>query len=246
MNKRRGLLLVGTMILGSLVVASTVDSFSNGIDRSKGLTDKGCICHGPNTKDDGVDNGAVRLLFRIDNMTGQFNPNQVYNLTVGASDSDVPANATSNKGGFNLKVNIGKLAAASGWDDKVQIVTDTEATHTAAGDKNGRTFNLTWTAPGAEGEPAIFTLFVNTVNGDTLQNADDHWNRGTFVFLNKDGKLGAAGHGVNPEEIGVKWLAHWVGIVSFLAVMGTLLIYYFVLKYGESIHTTDHRDRKEK
>jgi hypothetical protein len=31
-----------------------------------------------------------------------------------------------------------------------------------------------------------------------------------------------------------------------LARIATLLIYYFVLKFGESVHTTDHRDRKEK
>lgn len=57
---------------------------------------------------------------------------------------------------------------------------------------------------------------------------------------------GGGGPTINPEEIGVKWLAHWVGIASFVAVLVTLLIYYFVLKYGESVHTTDHRDRKEK
>lgn len=61
--------------------------------------------------------------------------------------------------------------------------------------------------------------------------------------------LGVTGGGAavpDAAEIGVRWLAHWVGIVSILAVMATLLIYYFVLKYGESVHTTDHRDRKEK
>lgn len=57
---------------------------------------------------------------------------------------------------------------------------------------------------------------------------------------------GSGASEIDPEEIGVKWLAHWVGIVSFLAVIATLLIYYFVLKFGESVHTTDHRDRKEK
>lgn len=63
-----------------------------------------------------------------------------------------------------------------------------------------------------------------------------------------DEMLAVAGaHGEeNPEHIGVRWLAHWVGIISFLAVFATLIIYYFVLKYGETVHATDHRDRKEK
>ena len=62
-----------------------------------------------------------------------------------------------------------------------------------------------------------------------------------------DEMLAVAGeHDANPEHIGVRWLAHWVGIISFLAVFATLIIYYFVLKYGETVHATDHRDRKEK
>lgn len=59
-------------------------------------------------------------------------------------------------------------------------------------------------------------------------------------------QLAGAGGEANPEEFGVKWLAHWVGIISFIAVFAVLVIYYFVLKYGETVHATDHRDRKEK
>ena len=51
--------------------------------------------------------------------------------------------------------------------------------------------------------------------------------------------------GISPEEAGVNWLAHWVGVISFVAVFATLIIYYFVLKFGETMHATDHRDRKE-
>lgn len=52
--------------------------------------------------------------------------------------------------------------------------------------------------------------------------------------------------GASPERIGVRWLAHWVGVISFIAVFAVLILYYFVLKYGETVHATDHRDRKEK
>ncbi|MBI2079064.1 MAG: hypothetical protein HYT80_11990, partial [Euryarchaeota archaeon] len=57
--------------------------------------------------------------------------------------------------------------------------------------------------------------------------------------------LGGGEGGISPEEAGVNWLAHWVGIISFVAVFATLIIYYFVLKFGETMHATDHRDRKE-
>lgn len=56
----------------------------------------------------------------------------------------------------------------------------------------------------------------------------------------------AGGEGVSPEKTGVRWLAHWVGVISFIAVFAVLILYYFVLKYGETVHATDHRDRKEK
>lgn len=83
------------------------------------------------------------------------------------------------------------------------------------------------------------TLHSNGTRGDKM------WGRVVVVEAPVLQMAGAAS-GPNPEEIGVNWLAHWVGLVSFVAVAVTLLIYYFVLKYGESIHTTDHRDRKEK
>lgn len=75
---------------------------------------------------------------------------------------------------------------------------------------------------------------------------DKMWGRVVVVEAPFVAVAGGAADVENPEHIGVNWLAHWVGIVSFVAVILTLLIYYFVLKFGETIHTTDHRDRKEK
>jgi hypothetical protein len=246
MNRGKLLALAGVVLFATLVVATTTESYSTGITRSKGLAAEGCICHGESGH--GTPNPNVELYFRVGDNPVAYAPNKVYNLSFGAAASDVPAAQGSNKGGFNLFVNVGKLAPAEGWEEFVSVEpSGQEATHQKKGDQEkGRNWNLTWQAPGEAAEPAIFTLWINTVNGDDTPTADDHFNGGTYVILNAVGaKLGAGG-GVDPEHLGVNWLAHWVGIASFAAVTVTLLIYYFVLKYGESIHTTDHRDRKEK
>jgi hypothetical protein len=209
------------------------------------LTEEGCICHGPNGGDDGVPNPNVTVLFKIDPPTTNYEVDKVYKLTVGVLDSDVPVSPTGNKGGFNLKVNVGTLAAAPGFEAFVQG-TSLEMTHTKAGDQNARIFELTWTAPHADEGAAVFVLFVNAVNGDGMNNAADHWSKDTKILAGPTGEFGVGGGPVDPSKVGVRYFAHWVGVISMLAVVVTLVLYYFVLKYGESIHTTDHRDRQEK
>lgn len=250
MNGRKAAALLALLVvLGLAWATANTSSLSGGIGRSgtpMQLPAEGCTCHGPNGAG-GVPNANVKPLFRLEPNLPVYAPGQTYNLTVGANETDVAAEVGSNQGGFNLKVTVGTLAAAPGDEKFVQVLSPTEATHTADGDKRGRTFNLTWTAPGGVQGPAVFTLYVNTVNGDTTPSDADHWNGLTYVLLDKAGaSLGAGADHPDPEKIGVNWLAHWVGIISFVAVVGTLLIYYFVLKFGESVHTTDHRDRKEK
>lgn len=236
---------VGLALVAALVVSTATTSFSTGITRAKGLPAEGCVCHGENSK--GTPSKDVEIYFHIDGNPLVFEKGKTYNLTFGANHTDVPINPDGNKGGFNLKVSDGKLAPAPGWEKFVQVE-GLEATHQKEGDKTmGRHWALVWTAPSSDDKPVIFTLFLNTVNGDDAPSEKDHWNGVVRVLLNKPGAaVGAAGNEVDPEKVGVNWLAHWVGIVSFAAVAATLLVYYFVLKYGESVHTTDHRDRKEK
>jgi hypothetical protein len=236
---------LGVLLIGLLVAATAGNSSSTGITRQEGLTDEGCICHGPNRADDGVPSQAVEISFRLDPNVYMYEPGQSYNITIRPAKTDVNASqgAEANKGGFNLLVNIGELAAAEGYEEFIQG-TSQEVTHTPEGDKNGRTFNLTWTAPGEDEGAAVFRVFLNTVNGDGSNSEEDHWTGLAVIIPGPTGEIAAAGGPENPAELGVNWLAHWVGVISFLAVAATLVIYYFVLKYGESIHTTDHRDRK--
>lgn len=247
MRRARVFGTIGVLAAAFLLATTAVTSFSSGIERPT-LEDEGCTCHGPGGAD-GEPNGNVVVLFRIQGLAANYAPGETYNLTVGASESDVEVNPDGNKGGFNLLVNVGTLEAAEGWGDFVQTVESNlgyEATHTAEGDRNGRTFNLTWTAPEGDEGPALFTLFVNTVNGDAVNNEGDHWNKKIVVVPGPGGESAIGAGGENPAEVGVRWLAHWVGLISFAAVVATLVLYYFVLKYSESIHTTDHRDRPGK
>ena len=55
--------------------------------------------------------------------------------------------------------------------------------------------------------------------------------------------VGSAGGGgaaaeADPEEMGVPFQAHYVGIATILMVMMSLLYTFFFLKYGESAHTS--------
>lgn len=143
---------------------------------------------------------------------------------------------------FVAQVVMVKVNATVEWTNRDGFAHDVTAI-------NG-TFNST--KPGAMAAGAVHAVnFTKPGVYDyycTLHSSgrgDKMWGR---VIVAEEPILAMAGGAgeINPELVGVNWLAHWVGIVSFLAVILTLVIYYFVLKYGESVHTTDHRDRKEK
>ncbi len=59
---------------------------------------------------------------------------------------------------------------------------------------------------------------------------------GTITVGSAGGGGGAAE--ADPEEMGVPFQAHYVGIATILMVMMSLLYTFFFLKYGESAHTS--------
>lgn len=248
MHWGKGLALLSVVVVAITFVAAGAMGRSTGIDKTGGLTKEGCTCHGPGgeTGKKGVPSDKVVVEFKIDGNPYKYQKGKVYNVSIGVAETDVPLppSAAQNKGGFNLRVTNGKLAPAAGFERFVKI-SGSEATHTSDGDKNGRLWNLTWTAPSDDKDAVVFSMFVNTVNGDGAPDEGDHWTGHVAVLMGTSGEVGGGGH-VSPEEIGVRWLAHWVGIISFIAVFVVLVLYYFVLKYGETVHATDHRDRKEK
>ncbi|MFW6376660.1 MAG: plastocyanin/azurin family copper-binding protein [archaeon] len=59
------------------------------------------------------------------------------------------------------------------------------------------------------------------------------------VVVSEDAGAGGGGRGeVDPEEMGVPYQAHYVGIATILAIVVSLLFTFFLLKYGESAHTS--------
>ncbi|MFB6201184.1 MAG: halocyanin domain-containing protein, partial [Halorhabdus sp.] len=43
---------------------------------------------------------------------------------------------------------------------------------------------------------------------------------------------------VNPEHMGVPFQPHYVGIATFLAIAASIVFTFYLLKYGESAHTS--------
>jgi plastocyanin len=45
------------------------------------------------------------------------------------------------------------------------------------------------------------------------------------------------------SKLGVNYYAYWVGVIAFIVLFAVLAVTFFVLRYGESGHWTDWRDR---
>ncbi len=56
---------------------------------------------------------------------------------------------------------------------------------------------------------------------------------------------GGGATGVQVNSLGVHFLAHWVGVISFAVLFLLYIITFFLFKYNETSATTDHLDRPE-
>lgn len=93
----------------------------------------------------------------------------------------------------------------------------------------GESYNLTVTIP-ADTQTSL--TYICSVSG--------HQDLGMEGSLT----IGAASAGGGETEIvdfGVHYLAYWVGIVSFVILFIVLVATFFLFRYGESGHVTDHR-----
>lgn len=241
------------------LVLAGVDALSSGIteERAKDggavttLVQGGCSCHNvaPGTSSATLE-GVPPFYVPVGAETYE---KKTYDLTITiVGGPEMSAEPGSNKGGFNLQVSAGKLLPPEdpGQAAHVQVIDDTEATHTAAGDRDAnRVFRLRWDAPAEAGPDVQFVLTVNSVNGIAGNDAGDEWNRLTVL------SMGASRLGAGPGEaegvgaftkLGVNFLAYWVGVVSFIVLFAVLGVTFFVLRYGETGHWTDWKDRAGK
>lgn len=251
---KRSNLVLGFLLTVAIVIVAVSGmglSLSSGIDtptaeNAGANLEVGATCHSPIASPEvtAVLEGVPGNYTMPNEIGGEYTQ-QTYNLTVTIiGGPEVTADAM-NAGGFNLLATAGTLEAT---DDSVQIMDSGEATHTATGNDQ-RTWNLTWTSPAEPGEAVLFRLTVNAVNGNGAADPDDQWNRADLVSEGLHGAAvgGAAGEeAIHVETLGVNWLAYWVGIASFVFMIGLMVVYYFVFRYAESSHVTDHRARKEK
>lgn len=230
-----------------MLVSSMGLAISSGIDEDKaqqqaGSIAVGCTCHSevPTGSVGAILEGVPGVYGEPTELGGAYEA-MTYPLTVRITGGPQPGS-----GGYNLHVSHGTLAVVDG-DSTSQITEMGDATHTAPSES--RMWNLTWTAPDDPSEAVVFRLTVNAVNGDRLPGPDDQWNRGIFVSQGAGGAtVGAAAeeHALHVETLGVNWLAYWVGIASFIFMIVIMFVYYFVFRYSETSHTTDHRNRKKK
>ncbi|PSQ42842.1 halocyanin [Halobacteriales archaeon SW_7_68_16] len=89
-------------------------------------------------------------------------------------------------------------------------------------------------------ENAGFTYFHTFETMGTYEYfCQPHQNLGMAgtIVVNEDGRAPGGGSGggeVDPEELGVAFQAHFVGIATILAIIVSLIFAFYVLKYGES------------
>lgn len=245
----RALFLVAMLVgAAAVLVGGQGLGFSAGVDEAADaqgggtttLLEGGCSCH--NAQYTGTVRATLEGVpaFYTFGGTAREGP---FNLTIRINGGP-PASESGAQGGFNLQLlgeDPGELQVPEGARD-VQVLNG-EATHTTQGNKQ-REWKVLWAPPAGAGSDVQFVLTVNSVNGDGAPAAPDAWGRATHVAMGTT-RLGAA-----PEEgaedvtaLGVNFYAYWVGVISFIVLFVVLAATFFLLRYGETQHWTDQKDR---
>jgi|AntRauTorckE6833_2_1112554.scaffolds.fasta_scaffold00105_25 plastocyanin len=173
-------------------------------------------------------------------------------------------NGTGTGTGAGNETTSGDGGAAAGGTETVQVgpggdYVYTPGTETPLYISPGTTVNFVWDSDNHnivvdsqpddanwEGhEPIENTGFEYSHTFDTLGEytyfCQPHKNLGmdATIVVNESGANPNAGGGKeqDPEHMGVPFQAHFVGIVTILAIISSLLYTFYSLKYGESAHT---------
>ncbi|WP_435345570.1 plastocyanin/azurin family copper-binding protein [Haloarchaeobius sp. HRN-SO-5] len=180
--------------------------------------------------------------------------------TSGSPDGTTGGNATGNGttsapggggGGGTATVAVGPggdYVFTPGTEEPLYISPGTTVTFNWESDNHN--INPTSVPEGATWEghlPTENTGFTYEHTFETLgtyeYQCDPHVGLGMVgtIVVNETGQTPGGGEGggeVDPEEMGVPIQAHWVGIATILAIMSSLMFTFYVLKYGESAHSS--------
>jgi len=237
------------LILVTVFVAGSGEALHTGVGgNANGQGDvalAGCTCHSEEP-----DNSVTVIL---DGVPFHYAANTVYEMKlqlIGGPE----ANLESYTGGFSMRVSIGTLGPAEGFETHVQNWEGdgSTLTHTDSGSSTTeRSWMIIWTSPEEGSGTVDFTVAGNSVNGDMAPSSLDRWNRLTTSVDEGDdnGRTRAvfSGNGdITPpapieghtdlHHMGAKLLAHWLGLLGFGAVMLVLLFCGLFLRYGFSRH----------
>ncbi len=171
-NRSQKLIIMKKTIAISLASALIIGLMSFGVVSSNGITGRtttGCSCHSPSA------NTGVIVSLTSPNSTlfsAGYIASTTYtlNLTVAETGQTLF--------GIDVKASSGVLAAGT---DGQTVKSGTEITHTGAGNAttNTHTFSFKWVAP-ASGA-VTFTFAGNATNGNGVDDAGDHWNKGSVA-----------------------------------------------------------------
>ncbi|MCH1541036.1 MAG: hypothetical protein L7S56_06370 [Candidatus Poseidonia sp.] len=204
------------------------------------VAQSGCLCHNE------VADNSVQVI--LDDVPYGWIAGETYTFTLQLIGGPEASGAYT--AGFSMRVSLGVLSSdvAQNWEDDPQTLTHTED----SANTEDRSWVVQWTAPGA-GEGAVnFWITGNSVNGDQLPGVEDRWNQllfglqegdentdafGTRTLFAGDGNVSPpepAHHGVDLHHMGAKLRAHWLGLLGFGAVIGTIIFAGLLLRYGFS------------
>jgi hypothetical protein len=226
-----------------LVAVPAAYAFSTGITKENApdpaaFGKYGCVsCHGNAAAHEfpAVDQGNVK--FQVSGaegepLNGPYEAHGVYTITITLDEQNAPEAA--NHAGFNLRAASGKLSAVDGQS---QVSGDgAEATHVGPGRTS---WNVTWEAP--ESGAAVFSLFVNDVDGSQLPDAADevYW-LGYFIGDHEGAVAGAAEE--HEVHFGISLQQYWIGLIGLAGMIFVLVAGFVYIKFVNP-HNTDHKDR---
>ncbi len=163
MQKKSVIIFLGLLVLlAASAILPSGSSKSGGIAANDVESNGGCTCHEADA--------ASGVTAKLEGLPTTFEASSEHELTLSMTGG--PAPGGSNEGGFTLKASGGTFTVT---EDTTQKMSDGSVTQRSAGNDQ-RSWKVNWTAPADDTKELTFDLWVNAVNGDGSNNADDDWN----------------------------------------------------------------------